>query len=128
MPQQPAATGQKRLLIVDDSNVIRRSIQRLVGPADYEVRTAGNGVEALRVFDEFNPTVITMDITMPEMDGLSCVEAILRKNPEARILVISALADKPTAVEAVKRGALGFLLKPFTTETLNLELQELLED
>jgi two-component system chemotaxis response regulator CheY len=62
------------------------------------------------------------------MDGLSCVEAILQKNAETRILVISALADKGTAVEAVKRGAQGFLLKPFTSETLATEITELFVD
>ena len=85
-------------------------------------------LEALQVFDEFQPEVVTMDITMPEMDGLSCVEAILGKKPATRILVISALADKATAVEAVKRGAQGFLLKPFTADTLNTELAELFVD
>ncbi|MGH7727398.1 MAG: response regulator transcription factor [Vulcanimicrobiaceae bacterium] len=114
-----------KLLIVDDSNVIRRSIERNVRRPDYEIRAAGNGFEALRVFDDFEPDVVTMDITMPEMDGLSCVDAIMRKKPDTRILVISALADKPTAVEAVKRGAQGFLLKPFSAETLNAELAEL---
>ncbi len=117
-----------KVLIVDDSNVIRRSIQRNLGNFDIEVRMAGNGVEALAVFDEFQPDVVTMDITMPEMDGLSCVDAILRRRANTRILVISALGDKATAVEAVKRGAQGYLLKPFTPETLNLELNELFED
>jgi two-component system, chemotaxis family, chemotaxis protein CheY len=67
-----------------------------------------------------------MDITMPELDGLSCVEAILNRNQDTKILVISALADKATAVEAIKRGAQGFLLKPFTAEMLQIELAELL--
>jgi two-component system chemotaxis response regulator CheY len=115
-----------RLLIVDDSNVIRRAITRQVASSEYEVRSAGNGQEALRVFDEFNPEIVTMDITMPELDGLSCVEAILNRNQDTKILVISALADKATAVEAIKRGAQGFLLKPFTAEMLQTELAELL--
>lgn len=114
-----------KLLIVDDSNVIRRSIQRTVATGDHEVFMAANGREALRLFDEVQPEVVTMDITMPEMDGLSCVEAILNRKPGTRILVISALADKTTAVEAVKRGATGFLLKPFTAETLTTEIAEL---
>jgi len=117
-----------RLLIVDDSNIIRRSIQREIAAGNHEIRTAGDGIEALRVFDEFRPDIVTMDITMPNMDGLSCVEAILGRNAETRILVISALADKGTAVEAVKRGAQGFLLKPFTSETLATEISELFID
>ncbi len=117
-----------RVLIVDDSNVIRRSIQRMVNEPNYEVRMASDGVEALRVFEEFEPDVVTMDITMPRMDGLTCVDAMLQRKPESRILVISALADKATAVEAVKRGALGFLIKPFTPESLTNEIAELFED
>jgi two-component system chemotaxis response regulator CheY len=117
-----------RLLIVDDSNIIRRSIQREIAAGNHEVRMAGDGIEALKVFDEFNPDIVTMDITMPNMDGLSCVEAILGRNADTRILVISALADKGTAVEAVKRGAQGFLLKPFTSETLATEISELFVD
>ncbi|GAC1304696.1 MAG: response regulator [Vulcanimicrobiaceae bacterium] len=116
-----------KLLIVDDSNIIRRHIQREIG-GDHEIRMAGDGVEALKIFDEFQPEVVTMDITMPNMDGLSCVEAILERNADTRILVISALADRGTAVEAVKRGAQGFLLKPFTSETLTTEIGELFND
>lgn len=117
-----------KILIVDDSNVIRRAIQRALGDEGHEIRTAGNGVEAIKVFEEFLPDVVTMDITMPEMDGLTCVDALLERRPDTRILVISALGDATTAVEAVRRGALGFLLKPFTPESLNLELNEVLRD
>ena len=117
-----------KLLIVDDSNIIRRHIQREIGEGNHEIRMAADGVEALKVFDEFAPEIVTMDITMPNMDGLSCVEAILRRNADTRILVISALADRGTAVEAVKRGATGFLLKPFTSETLATEISELFID
>ncbi len=120
-------TKSMKLLIVDDSNIIRRHIQREIG-GDHEIRMAVDGVEALKIFDEFQPQIVTMDITMPNMDGLSCVEAILKRNPETRILVISALADRGTAVEAVKRGAQGFLLKPFTSETLTTEISELFID
>ena len=117
-----------KLLIVDDSNIIRRHIQREIGTENHEIRMAADGVEALKIFDEFDPEIVTMDITMPNMDGLSCVEAILKRKPDTRILVISALADRGTAVEAVKRGASGFLLKPFTSETLATEISELFID
>jgi two-component system chemotaxis response regulator CheY len=117
-----------RLLIVDDSNLIRRSIQREIGLDGHEIRTAADGIEALRVFEEFRPDIVTMDITMPKMDGLTCVDEILQRDENARILIISALADKGTAVEAVRRGAQGFLLKPFTSETLATEITEMFVD
>jgi two-component system chemotaxis response regulator CheY len=92
------------------------------------IRTAGNGSIAMELFRKEPADIVTMDITMPEMDGLSCVEAMLRLKPEVQILVISALADKSTAVEAVKRGAMGFLLKPFDAPKIDEALQEMIEE
>jgi two-component system chemotaxis response regulator CheY len=117
-----------KLLIVDDSNVIRRLIERSISDRDIELRAAGNGVEALRLFRAFRPDLVTMDLTMPEMDGLTCISRMMDVDPRARILVITALADKSTAVEAVKRGAMGFLLKPFTVERLNEQIAFVLDD
>ncbi len=73
-----------------------------------------------------DPDVVTMDITMPHMDGIECVERIVAIKPDVLILVISALADKATAVEAMEKGANGFLNKPFTDRQLNDALEELL--
>lgn len=116
-----------KLLVVDDSLIIRRAIERLLGAGRFtEVRMATNGMQALNEFRSFKPDIVTMDITMPEMDGLTAVETILKESPEARILVVSALADKSTAVEAIKRGAQGFLLKPITPESLDEAIGDLL--
>ena len=116
-----------KLLIVDDSNVIRRSIHRLVNLAQItEVFHAGNGLEAIELCGQHHPEVVTMDITMPEMDGALCVPEMLAIKPDIRILVISALADKAIAISMVKRGAKGFLYKPFTSDQLNSALEELI--
>jgi len=118
-----------KLMIVDDSNIIRRRIERSQQIDRLEfVGSAANGVEALRLFKETDPDVVTMDLTMPEMDGVECVERLVALKPELRILVVSALADKATAVEAIARGANGFLCKPFTDRQLNDALTELLQD
>ncbi|HSI85545.1 MAG: response regulator transcription factor [Candidatus Methylacidiphilales bacterium] len=118
-----------KLLIVDDSNFIRRAIERHAESFQIkEIRTANTGKAALRTLNEFAPDLITMDITMPEMDGLTCVEAIRRVNTTSRILVISALSDRSMAVEALKRGANGFLLKPFNEESLREAVVDVLED
>lgn len=114
-----------KLLVVDDSDLIRRAIKRTIERSGDEIETASNGVDALRVVENFDPEVVTMDISMPEMDGLTCIEGILKRRPSAKIIVISALGDKPTAVEAVRRGAQGFLLKPFTAEALSFEINDL---
>lgn len=116
-----------RMMIVDDSNVIRRRIERCQRVDGVEVvGTASNGVEALGLFVELDPDVVTMDITMPQMDGIECVERMVNLKPGVLILVISALADKATAVEAMEKGANGFLNKPFSDRQLNDALLELL--
>lgn len=116
-----------RMMVVDDSNVIRRRIERCQRIDGVEVvGTASNGVEALTQFLELDPDVVTMDITMPQMDGIECVERMVNLKPGVLILVISALADKATAVEAMEKGANGFLNKPFSDRQLNDALLELL--
>ncbi len=118
-----------KLMIVDDSNIIRRRIERSqqIDSLNF-IGSAANGVEALELFETTDPDVVTMDLTMPEMDGVECVERLVARKPSIRILVISALADKATAVEAIARGANGFLCKPFTDRQLNDALAELLQD
>ncbi|MBK7902461.1 MAG: response regulator [Proteobacteria bacterium] len=123
----PLLTTQLKLLIVDDSNVIRRRIERCQQIEHLEVvGLAANGVEAIEIFRRTDPDVVTMDITMPRMDGIECVEQLVAIKPHVLILIISALADKATAVEAMEKGANGFLNKPFSDRQLNEALEELI--
>ena len=116
-----------KLMIVDDSNIMRRRIERSNQFDELElVGTAGNGVEALEIFKKTDPDVVTMDLTMPQMDGIECISKIVALKPAVRILVISALADKATAVEAMEKGANGFLNKPFTDRQLNEAIADLM--
>ena len=116
-----------KLMIVDDSNIMRRKIERShqCGRLQF-IGAAGNGQQAVELFKRTTPDVVTMDITMPEMDGIECVRQLVAMNPKVLILVISALADKGTAIEAMKQGANGFLCKPFTDRQLTEALDELL--
>jgi two-component system chemotaxis response regulator CheY len=116
-------------MIVDDSNIIRRKIERCNNSDHFTVvASAANGVQALELFKQTRPQVITMDLTMPEMDGVACIKQLIALDPSLRILVISALSDKATGIEALKKGARGFLCKPFTDEQLLNALAELTED
>lgn len=118
-----------KLLIVDDSLIVRRAIERTLSRTRFtEIRSASNGRLGLEEFERFEPDVVTMDITMPEMDGLAAVDAMIRLRPSTVILVISALADKSTAVESIRRGASGFLLKPITAEAVQEAMDEALSD
>jgi len=120
-----------KLLIVDDSNVVRSRIARIVQRGALGAVTiiglARNGQEALRVASQTAPDLVTMDLTMPGMDGLTCIPDLLAIRPHANILVISALTDKSTAIKALRLGARGFLPKPFDDDALQLALLALLE-
>jgi len=116
-----------KLMIVDDSNIMCRRIERSQQFEELElVGTASNGVDAIELFKRTDPDVVTMDLTMPRMDGIECISALVALKPEVRILVVSALADKATAVEAMEKGANGFLNKPFTDRQLNEAIAELM--
>ncbi|MES2932081.1 MAG: response regulator [Pseudomonadota bacterium] len=118
-----------KLLIVDDSNIIRSRIARVALHPRLRglsvVGLAKNGLEAVDLSSSNTPDVITMDLTMPEMDGIACIETLLARHPAIKILVVSALSDKSTAIAALKKGAHGFLHKPFSDEQLVDALIEL---
>ena len=111
-----------RLLIVDDSNMIRSRIARItLHPRLRDLTIVGlarNGHEAVQICQSSKPSVVTMDLTMPEMDGVACIEHLIAEDPGPNILVVSALSDKATAIAALMKGARGFLHKPFTDEQL----------
>jgi two-component system chemotaxis response regulator CheY len=117
-----------RILIVDDSSVIRRSIERYLRNQgiEAEFHSAGDGETAIDQVEEHRPHIMTLDITMPEMDGLECLEEVLKIDENLKVLIISALADTDTAVEALSRGAMDFVTKPFTAEELAEYIQRLI--
>ncbi len=125
--QSDSVRRQVRLLIVDDSNIVRRRIERSQQFGEIEVvGTASNGIEAIELARRTDPDLVTMDLTMPQMDGIECISRLIELKPTMRILVISALADKATAVQAMEQGANGFLHKPFTDRQLNDAIAELI--
>jgi len=120
----PGTSG--RLLIVDDSSTVRRSIERhIFSERVTEIYQAANGREAMELFERYRPEFVTMDLTMPEMDGLTCISKMMTLKPDTRLMVISALGDAETAIEAVERGANEYVVKPFSAEDLNLALDNL---
>lgn len=120
-----------RIMVVDDSNMIRTRISRVVqsgGLTDVTlVGLARNGAEAVRIARVTQPEVVTMDLTMPEMDGVECIRELLLLLPKINILVVSALSDKSTAIAALRQGARGFVAKPFSDEDLKMALLDMME-
>jgi two-component system, chemotaxis family, chemotaxis protein CheY len=115
-----------KLLIVDDSAPMRRELLRRLPTARYEqVLEARDGFEALELFRQHLPELVTLDLTLPELDGLTCLTQMLALRPSTRVMVISALSDPATAIEAVERGAAEYVFKPFTQEELDTAFQSL---
>lgn len=116
-----------KLMIVDDSNIIRNRIERSMDTMDIEVvATAANGEDAVELFMKHRPDLITMDLTMPRVDGLECIKRIRALSTDVSILVVSALSDRQTGLRALQYGARGFICKPFTEEQLILAFSKLL--
>lgn len=116
-----------KLLVVDDSNIMRKAIEKYLHEFGLQcVGTAGDGESAIELFREHLPDVVTLDITMPKMDGLSCLDEIMKIKPDTRVIVISALKDPATGILAIKKGAKGFLSKPFSPEELCEEMMNCL--
>ncbi len=117
-----------RLMIVDDSNIIRNRIERSFNQTEIEiVAVASNGLQAIEKFIETKPDLVTMDLTMPKMDGLECIQKLVAYNTGVSILVVSALADQMTALQALQYGARGFVCKPFSEEDLVSAINRLIE-
>ena len=122
-------SDQKTLLIVDDSQIIRQAIARFIEDFDVKiVATAPNGHTALDLFSELLPDFVTLDITMPGIDGFAVLEEMVRINPASKIVVVTALADKGTGIRALKMGASSYLQKPFGEEKFKAAFEKLIFD
>lgn len=109
----------KKVLIVDDAAFMRVSIKNMLGKNGYEVvGEAENGKIAIQKYQDLSPDVVTMDITMPEMDGLTSLKKILSIDPGANIIMISAMGQESMVREAVLSGAKGFIVKPFKEDVI----------
>jgi two-component system chemotaxis response regulator CheY len=117
-----------KLLIVDDSLIVRNAIERAVGDGSIsDVFRAEDGEEAVFVFARERPELVTMDLTLPRLDGLGAIRRMREIAPQTSILVISALNSHKTAMEAIALGACGFLTKPFTPREITEALDQLAE-
>jgi two-component system chemotaxis response regulator CheY len=103
-----------KILIVDDAPFMRNSLVKLFREKGWQVvGEAGNGREAIAQYQALRPDVVTMDITMPELDGIGAVKAIRSNDPGARVVMCSALGQQDRVVEAIRSGARDFIVKPF---------------
>ena len=117
-----------KIMIVDDAAFMRMMIKenlKKVGFTDFV--EAGNGEEAVELFSETKPDLVLLDITMPVKDGLTALQEIRAEDPEARVVMCSAMGQESMVIEAVKFGALDFIVKPFKPERLVQTVKNVLE-
>ncbi|TBL77738.1 response regulator [Paenibacillus thalictri] len=106
-----------RILIVDDAAFMRMMIRDILSKNGYEVcGEANDGAQAIEKFKELRPDLITMDITMPEMDGINALKEIKKVDPNAKVIMCSAMGQQAMVIDAIQAGAKDFIVKPFQAD------------
>lgn len=106
-----------RILIVDDAAFMRMMIRDILSKNGYEVvGEAQDGAQAIEKFKELNPDLITMDITMPEMDGITALKEIRKLDTNAKVIMCSAMGQQAMVIDAIQAGAKDFIVKPFQAD------------
>ncbi|MBJ6363388.1 response regulator [Paenibacillus sp. GCM10012307] len=106
-----------RILIVDDAAFMRMMIRDILSKNGYEVVGEGqDGTQAIEKFKELKPDLITMDITMPEMDGIAALKEIKKLDPNAKVIMCSAMGQQAMVIDAIQAGAKDFIVKPFQAD------------
>jgi len=107
----------KRIMIVDDAIFMRMKLKDILEKNGYEVvAEAQNGAEAIEKYRSERPEIVTMDITMPEMNGIEALKGIKRIDPHAKVVMCSAMGQQAMVMEAIQAGATDFIVKPFETD------------
>ncbi|MEO2049710.1 MAG: response regulator [Pirellulales bacterium] len=116
----------KKLLITDDALIIRTIIKDVTTEAGWSVvGEAGNGAEAVELYKKLQPDAVTLDLVMPVSDGLHAIEGIIEHDPEAKILVVSALEQTDILRQALQLGASDFIIKPFHKDSVVSALEKM---
>lgn len=116
-----------KILIVDDAAFMRMMLADIFVEKGYKIAgEAENGEDALGLYKELKPDLVTMDIVMPGEGGIAAIKQILKDDPEAKILVVSALGQEALIKESIEAGALGFVIKPFKPEKVIEEVENIL--
>ncbi|QJB57253.1 response regulator [Pseudodesulfovibrio sp. zrk46] len=117
-----------KVLVADDSVIIRTKIIQMLEQLGHTVvGQAENGTEAIEVFSKERPDLITMDITMPDMDGIEATRIIIDADPNANILVLTSHAQQEIVQQAIEAGAKGYVVKPVTADKLSQRIKQIME-
>lgn len=115
------------VLIVDDAAFMRMMIKDILSKNNFEIAgEAANGFEAIEKYKEVQPDLVTMDITMPEMDGIEALKEIKKMDPNAKVVMCSAMGQQAMVIDAIQSGAKDFIVKPFQADRVLEALKKVL--
>ncbi|MEC9492617.1 response regulator [Flexistipes sp.] len=116
-----------KILVVDDSSIINKKLIQIYESLGHKVvDTAKTGEESIEKYDSNKIDLVSMDITMPDMDGIEATKKILDKNPKALVMVVTSHGQEQMIVSAIEAGAVGYILKPFNKERINAMIEKIL--
>ncbi len=115
-----------QILIVDDAEFLRVRISKMLVGEGFEVAEAENGLKAIESYKSKKPDMVLMDVTMPEMDGLTALKELRKIDPNAKVVMLTALGQESVVLEAVKSGAKDFIVKPFDRDRVMSAINKLL--
>jgi two-component system chemotaxis response regulator CheY len=116
-----------KVLIVDDAIFMRNMLRNIFAENGFEVAgEAANGLEAIQKFQELAPSVVTMDIVMPERNGIDALKEIIKLDPDAKVIMCSALGQESLIIEAIEAGAKDYIIKPFKASRVIEVVQKIL--
>lgn len=119
----------KRVLVVDDAMIMRMRIKEIAREAGWEIAgEAVDGADAIAKYRELRPDMMTMDIVMPQMDGVTALKAIREEDANARVVMVSAVDQKLKLTECIRLGAIDFVVKPFNRENLKSLFEKMARD
>jgi len=114
-----------KILVVDDAAFMRMRCSKLLTENGYEVVEAENGLDAIAKYREHAPDAVLLDITMPEMDGLTALKEIRKVDPEAKVAMVTAMGQQSMIMDAIKSGAKDFVVKPFQPDRVLAAVKKL---
>lgn len=120
---------KKGVLVVDDAQFVRNRIKKVIEKIDFAkvVGEASNGDDAINLYKELKPDLVTMDLVIPNTDGIKAIEEIMKIDKKAKIIVISAMGQELSIIEATEKGAKDYIKKPFKEEDIYRTIERFLK-